>query len=160
DALERLSEGERPAVESLAAATRALEQAAALDPTLEPEIVALREAGIAASESARALAQYASRLEADPATLESVEARRELYARLQRKYRRTTAELLAWRAELKLELAEGEDAEGSLARATARKETCERAARGAAATLSKLRQKAAAEWSGRITRELKPLGFQ
>ncbi|TMQ50621.1 MAG: hypothetical protein E6K72_11295, partial [Candidatus Eisenbacteria bacterium] len=160
DALERLSEGESPAVESLAAATRALEQAAALDPSLEPEIVALREAGIAAVESARALAQYASRLEADPVSLERVEARRELYARLQRKYRRTTAELLAWRAELKLELAEGEDAEGTLARAAAEKDARERAAREAAAALSKLRHKAAAEWSGRISRELKPLGFQ
>ena len=160
DALERLSEGESPAVESLAAATRALEQAAALDPSLEPEIVALREAGIAAVESARALAQYASRLEADPVSLERVEARRELYARLQRKYRRTTAELLAWRAELKLELAEGEDAEGTLARAAAEKDARERAARVAAAALSKLRHKAAAEWSGRISRELKPLGFQ
>jgi len=160
EALERLSDGERPAVESLAAAARALEQAATLDASLAPEIATLREAGIAAAETARTLADYASRLEADPATLEGIEARRELYARLQRKYRRTIGELLAWREELKLELAEGEDAEGSLARATEKKEARERAARDAAGALSKGRQKAAAEWSTKLSRELKPLGFQ
>jgi len=160
EALERLSDGERPAVESLAAAARALEQAASLDPSLAPEIAALREAGIAAAETARTLADYTSRLEADPASLEGIEARRELYARLQRKYRRTIGELLAWREELKLELAQGEDAEGSLARAAEKKEARERAAREAAGALSKRRHKAAADWSARISRELKPLGFQ
>lgn len=160
DALERLSEGERAAVESLSAAARALEQAAALDPTLAPEVAALREAGIALGETARAVADYASRLEADPAALEEVEARRELYARLQRRYRRTTAELLAWRDELKADLAEGEDAEGSIARAAEKLEAREEAARKAAAALSKRRVAAAAEWSAKITRELEPLGFQ
>jgi hypothetical protein len=57
-----------------------------------------------------------------------VEARRELYARLQRKYRRATRELIAWRAELKLELAQGEDAEGSL-RAGGGEARCVRARR-------------------------------
>ena len=160
EALERLSEGERAAVESLAAATRALEQAAALDATLAPEIEALRGAGIAAAEAARTIAAYASRLEADPAALEGVEARRERYARLQRKYRRATRELIAWREELKLELAQGEDAEGSLAQAAEKREACERAARAAATALSRRRRKAAAEWSIRLTRELEPLGFQ
>jgi DNA repair protein RecN (Recombination protein N) len=160
EALERLSEGERPAVESLSAATRALEQAAALDSTLASEIEALRGAGIAAAETARTLAAYASRLEADPAALEGVEARRELYARLQRKYRRTTRELIAWREELRLELAQGEDSEGSLARAAEKRESCEQAARAAATALSRRRRKAAAEWSIRLTRELEPLGFQ
>jgi DNA repair protein RecN (Recombination protein N) len=160
EALERLSEGEGAAIESLGMATRALEQAAALDSSLAPEITALREAGIAAAESARTVAAYASRLEADPAALENVEARRELYARLPRKYRRTIAELLAWREELKLELSLGEDAEGSRARAEEKRAAREGAARAAASLLSKHRAKAAAEWSGRITRELTPLGFQ
>src|SRR2546422_7608719 len=35
-------------------------------------------------------------------------------ARLQRKYRRTVGELLRWREELRIELEQGEDAEGSL----------------------------------------------
>ena len=160
DALERLSEGDRAAVESLSVAARALEQAAALDPSLAPEIEALREAGIAAAETARAITAYASRLEADPQALEGVEGRRELYARLERKYRRTTRELIAWREELKVDLAEGEDAEGSLARAGEKRDARERAARAAAAALSKLRRKAAAEWSVRLTRELPPLGFE
>ncbi len=160
DALAQLTDGENPAVESLAAAARALEQAATLDSTLAPEIAALREAGIAAGETARTLADYASRLEADPAALEGIEARRELYARLQRKYRRATRELIGWREELKHELAQGEDAEGSLTRAAEKLRQREEAAREAAEALSKRRTEAAAEWSVKISRELKPLGFQ
>ncbi|HEY2955461.1 MAG TPA: DNA repair protein RecN [Candidatus Eisenbacteria bacterium] len=160
EALDRLSEGERPAVESLAAAARALEQAAALDPSLTPEIATLREASIAAGETARAVADYASRLESDPAALEKVEARRDLYARLARKYRRSTPELIRWREELAVELAQGDDAEGSIERAAEKRRAREREARAAAEALSKRREAAAAEWSGRLTRELKPLGFQ
>ena len=159
EALERLSEGDKPAVESLAAAARVLEQAAALDATLAPEVAALREAGIALGETARTLAGYGSRLEADPRALEGVEARRELYAQLRRKYRRTAGELIAWRAEIARELEQGEDAEGSLARAAAMQDERERAARAAAAALTRRRVKAAAEWSARLTLELKPLGF-
>jgi DNA repair protein RecN (Recombination protein N) len=159
-ALDRLSEGEGAAVESLAAAARACDQAAALDPGLEPLVAPLRDASLLAGDSARALADYAARLEADPASLERIEARRELYARLQRKYRRTTGELLRWREELALELNQGEDAEGARARAAEKRDRAGRRALEAAQTLSSHRAAAAAEWSVRLTRELKPLGFQ
>ncbi len=159
-ALERLSEGDGAAAESLAAAVRALEQATAVDASLEELIPPLREAAIAAGETARALADYASRLEADPLVLEEVELRRDLYARLTRKYRRTTVELVRWREELALELAQGEDAEGSLERARAKLVATESAARSLALALSKRRAAAAAEWSAGLSRELKPLGFQ
>jgi DNA repair protein RecN (Recombination protein N) len=159
-ALERLSEADGAAVESLGQAQRALEQAAALDSSLEPMLEPLREAAFAAGETARALADYASRLEADPAALESIEARRDLYARLTRKYRRAIGELIHWREELALELAYGEDAEGALERARHKCESAESEARALAKLLSARRERAAAEWSASLTRELKPLGFQ
>jgi DNA repair protein RecN (Recombination protein N) len=159
EALERLSEGDGAAVPALAAAERAIEQAAALDPSLAGLIAPLREAAIAAGETARALAGYASRLEADPATLERIEARRDLYARLQRKYRRPTGDLLRWREELALELGRGEDAEGTLAAARERCARAEEAARELARGLSRGRARAAAEWSARLSRELSPLGL-
>ena len=158
-ALERLADGEHPAVDGIAAAARALEQAAALDPALAATLPALDEARIAADEAARTLTDYAASLEADPARLEHIEARRELIARLSRKYRRALPELIAWRAEVAGELATAEDATGSLARARERVEGARAACALAAQALSRRRQAAARQWSVRISRELKPLGF-
>jgi len=156
---ERLSEGERAAVESIGAALHAIEQAAALDPSLGDALAQLNEASIAAQEAARTLAGYLGRLEADPARLEQVEERRELYARLTRKYRRPVSDLLAWQTELSTELSQGEDAEGSLARAEERVAKAEATCLSAGKALSRKRAAAAKEWSAALTKELKPLGF-
>src|SRR6266850_2097417 len=121
-ALEHLTEDPHAAVDAIAAAARALEQAAAIDPALAETLPTLDEARIAAGEAARALADYAASLEADPARLEAIEARREVIARLVRKHRRTVPELIAWRAEIGAELALGEDATGTLEAARARVE--------------------------------------
>ena len=158
-ALDRLSDGEGAASASLAAARQSLEQAAALDPGLEPVLGPVVDAGIAAEDAARTLARYLDHLEADPAALEETEARRELYARLVRKYRRPVAELLAWREELRAELSQGEDADGALDRARARLEHAERACIARAGALTRERKRAAREWSASLTRELRPLGF-
>src|SRR5436309_388877 len=93
-ALERLSDGEHAAVVSAGAARHAIEQAAALDPSLADALAELDQTVIAAQESARTLGGYLGRLEADPERLETVEARRDLYARLTRKYRRSLPELI------------------------------------------------------------------
>jgi len=159
-AVEGLSEGEAAASAGLGAATHALEQAAALDPTLESTLPAVREAAIAAAEAARALSAYLDRLEADPERLEAVESRRDLIVRLTRKYRRTVPELLAWRHELQHELTAGDDAEGARTRAHARVEQARADSLAAARALSQRRRAAAAEWGPRLSRELKPLGFQ
>jgi DNA repair protein RecN (Recombination protein N) len=158
-ALERLTEGEGAAAESLGAAIHAIEQAAALDESLASALEPAREAAIAAEDAARSLAAYLDGLEADPAALESIEVRRELIARLTRKYRRSVPELLAWSDELQAELAEGQDGDGALERARTALETCERACRTRAAALTKQRTAAARHWSAVLTRELKPLGF-
>jgi DNA repair protein RecN (Recombination protein N) len=158
-ASDRLAEGERAVVGSLGAARHAIEQAAQLDPSLADALAQLTEASIAAQESARALARYLDHLDADPERLEQVEQRRELYARLTRKYRRPLPELLAWRRELAAELAEGADADGALARAEERVATAERTCVAAGKALGRKRAAAAKEWSGTLTKELKPLGF-
>ncbi len=160
DALERLTEGEAAASGSLGAARHALEQAAALDPSLEEVVAPVREAAIAAEEAARALAAYLDTLEADPAALEAVEARRELIARLTRKYRRSVPELLAWQEELRAELSEGDDGEGALERARTRHAEAERVCLAHGRALTNRRAAAAKQWSDALTRELRPLGFQ
>jgi DNA repair protein RecN (Recombination protein N) len=158
-AVERLSEAEPSALSSLSAATHALEQAAALDSSLEESLPALREAEIAASEAARSLAGYLGRLEADPEALETIEARRDRIARITRKYRRSVAELLRWREELATELTTGEDAEGTLAHATEKVESARAVWQAAGAVLSRKRRAAAAQWGPKLTRELEPLGL-
>jgi DNA repair protein RecN (Recombination protein N) len=157
--VESLSEGDGSASAALGAAAHALEQAAALDPTLETTLPAVREAAIAAGEAARALSAYLDRLEADPERLEAVESRRDLIARLTRKFRRDIPELLAWRIELENDLTAGDDAEGARTRARERVERSKSACLAAARALSGRRRGAATEWGPRLSRELKPLGF-
>jgi DNA repair protein RecN (Recombination protein N) len=156
---DRLSEGDDAAVDALGAARHAIEQAAALDTSLEEALQQLTEAGIASQEASRTLAAYLAKLDADPERLEQVEARRDLYARLTRKYRRPIHELVTWRDEIASELSQGEDAEGTLARAEERRAKAEATCLAAGKTLSRKRQAAAREWSATLTRELKPLGF-
>lgn len=159
EALARLSEGESAAGEAIASARHSIEQAATLDPGLAEIARTLEEAAIAAGESARALAVYLDRLEADPEALERIEARRELIGRLTRRYRRDVPALLRWRDEIGIELAQGEDAEGARARARARVAECDAACREAGRALTRARMAQAKEWSARLTAELKPLGF-
>jgi DNA repair protein RecN (Recombination protein N) len=158
-ALERLSEGEGATDASLGAARHALEQAASLDPSLEAVLEPVREAALLADEAVRTLAAYLDGLEADPAALEAIEARRERIARLVRKYRRSVPELIAWQDELRAELAVGDDGEGALERARARTEAAESACRARGRALTKKRTAAARQWGETLTRELKPLGF-
>ena len=158
-ALERLSEADDAATTRISAATHAIEQAAALDRGLAEAVAALREAGIVAGEAARGLSAYLAGLEADPQALEAIEARRDRIARLTHKYRRTVPELIAWLDELDRELAAGEDAEGTLERATETAATAQRACLAAGRVLSRKRAEAARQWSTRLTTELRPLGL-
>ena len=156
---ERLADGDATALTALSAARHVLEQASAVDDSLAEPLARVTEAGIATQEAARSLAAYLGRLEADPERLEQVEARRELYARLVRKYRRPLAGLLAWREELASELAQGEDGDAALAQAEARLEKAGSDCLAVGKALTRKRQAAAREWSASLTRELKPLGF-
>src|SRR5258705_853752 len=112
-ALEKLSEGEAAAVTQFGSALHALDQAAAIDPSLADALPALREAEIAAADAARTLAGYVDGLEADPAALEEIESRRDRIARLTRKYQRTVTQLTAWHDEVARELATADDTERS-----------------------------------------------
>ena len=158
-ALERLTESDASAQASLAAALHTLEQAASLDPSLDDTLPALGEAGIALSDAARTLADYADGLETDPQALESVEARRDLIARLTRKYRRSVPELVSWRVELARELSDAGDAEGALARSSDAVAGTAEAARRACANLDQRRRESGETWGPRLSAELKPLGM-
>jgi DNA repair protein RecN (Recombination protein N) len=119
----------------------------------------LREASIAANEAARSIARYAGDLESDPAALEAIETRRDLIARLTRKYRRDVPALIEWLAQIGDELANGDDASGAIERMRERVARTRAALETAGRTLSRKRSVAAGEWGPRLTKELKPLGL-
>jgi len=158
-ALDHLAEADDAAAASLAGASRAVGQAAALDPSLAELLPPLEEARIAAEETARTLAGYLADLDADPDALEAIEARREKLARLQRKYHRDLAGLIEWRDALGREIGDAEDGEAAIARAEAAETRARAACLEAGRTLSVRRHAAAGEWTARLGRELKPLGF-
>ncbi len=158
-ALEHLADADAAASANLAAAARSLGQAATLDPALAEMLPAVEEARIAAEETARSLAGYLGDLDVDPEALEAVEARREKLARLARKYHRDARELIAWHDEIAAEIGEAEDGEAAIERARRAAGAAREACLDAARALSAQRHAAAGEWTARITRELKPLGF-
>jgi DNA repair protein RecN (Recombination protein N) len=94
-AFEALSEAEGAMAPQLAALTERLRALAAHDRALDPVIEMLDAAQAQASEAARTLRQYASRLELDPAALREVEARIEALHAAGRKYRVAPADLPA-----------------------------------------------------------------
>ena len=161
-AVDRLAGEDGAALDRLHAAAHALEQAAGLDSSLLSIGPALDDARIAAADAARSLEDYAARLEgesADPDEIGRIELRREGYAKLARKYRRDAAGLIAWREELRQELATGEDAEGALARARAAGSEAAAACSAAGRAWGLKRKSAARTWGQRLCRELPPLGL-
>jgi DNA repair protein RecN (Recombination protein N) len=143
----------------VAAAGRALEQAAALDSTLSAEAAPLAEARVAVDETLRALERYLAGLEGDPGELQELEDRRALLAAIQRKYHRPVPELLAWAAELREKLARHESGDRLLAEATAECDAILADGLARAARLSSRRRATAKEWAARVARELRPLGL-
>jgi len=158
-ALEAVYEGEPNAAQILATAAHAVDQGAALDPALSETLRTLEEARIACTEAARSLANYAADLGADPAAIEALEARRDLLARLTRRHRRSLEELLDWREQILEELTLAEDGAAALATARADHDQAEAACIAAGRALSRQRQIRGREWSEKLSRELKPLGF-
>ncbi len=84
----------RAAIELLSAAERSLEQAAGIDPRLEPILQSLREAAYGVEEASRELRDYQQQVQFDPERLAEVEARLDELTRLKRKYGSTLAEIL------------------------------------------------------------------
>lgn len=95
-AFEALSESDSSAVSRIAAALKRLEEAARLDPKLQPVAELLRPAHIAVTEASHELRHYLGHLEADPARLEAVETRLALIERLKRKYGNSIEEILSF----------------------------------------------------------------
>jgi len=93
-ALQGLSGEDASAVDRVGDATRQLEAAQALDPSLEATVESLRSVFYALQDSAWSVREYAEKLEADPALLEELVQRTEAIRKLLRKYGDTEDEIL------------------------------------------------------------------
>lgn len=84
------------AVELLVNAEKALEQAAAIDPKLEPVLNALREAACQTEEVAREIRGYQEQVQFDPERLNIIEERLDEISHLKRKYGTSVGEILLY----------------------------------------------------------------
>ncbi len=158
-AADRLYEGEAAVCDQLARVSTDLDGAAAVDPSLAPLARAVEGARSELADVARALSRYAASIEGNPERLAEVDERWFRLQKLLRKHGPTTTELLAYRDDLKQQLAELEGAEQLLGELEARRESCLAAVSAEARALSRLRRDAATKLADAIGRELAGLGM-
>jgi DNA repair protein RecN (Recombination protein N) len=91
-------------------ASKRVDELYRIDATLDGLREHLKSAELSLQEAAYALRDYLSRLEANPGRLEEVETRLETIARLKRKYGQSIAEILAFLAEVRGQIAGVESA--------------------------------------------------
>jgi len=115
---------------------------------------------IRAQELSSSIETAASRIDADPETLQALDDRLSLVQRLKRKYSCLTVdELLALREKRAARLADLDGREERLAALAADMSAAEKDVRDAGSRLSAARAKAAAKFAKSVTKELHGLGF-
>ncbi|HEY0868393.1 MAG TPA: DNA repair protein RecN, partial [Fimbriimonas sp.] len=159
-ALQGLSEAEDCAIDQVGQAVKSLEDAVRFDPTLEEVVQPIRQALYELEEGVHGLRSYSENLEADPMTLEDVAGRIDSLRRLRRKYGENEAAVVEFLAKARNELALLEDSEASEADLAEAVEASERALRDASTRLSAVRKEKAAEFSERVTTQLRDLAME
>jgi DNA repair protein RecN (Recombination protein N) len=150
----------RSASATIAAAVRLLEEAAALDPGLEPQLEAVRSAGYELEEAARDLDRYQDRIESDPERLEQIEQRLELLRMLKRKYGADVDEILEFCAQIAAKAAALSNSEERSAELENELLQAEQRLTEEAKALTQLRKKAAAQFEKAVEAELKSLSME
>jgi DNA repair protein RecN (Recombination protein N) len=143
----------------LDAARRALSQTAGTDSELDVLSARLDGLMAAASDVGAELAAYRDGLEADPARLDRVEARRAALSGLLRRYGENIAAVLEWAQSARGRLDELDVSDDALARLTEERDELARQAGVLAAQLSAQRRVAAEKLAEAITAELAALAM-
>ncbi len=158
EAAEVLSEGDDCLASGLSGLRGRLEQPAHHDPELNDVVDLLASADIQLGEASRALRQYRSRLDLDPARLKELESRIESVTAAARKHRIRPEELAARLAECRRRLEElDHDLDAEALRREA--ESRESGYRAAAAKLSSLRAKAVKSLGAAVTASMQQLAM-
>jgi len=156
---EALEGGDADALRAVAAADRALTALEKADPAVSGWREMLDTAYANLAELARLAADYAARVQEDPARLAEVERRRDVLYRLMQKHGAGIEAVLATRNEAAAELDLLDTAELDLKTLAARRAAAEAALSGAAAALTARRRTAADRMTRAVNRLLPQLGL-
>ncbi len=159
-ASEAIAGDTRSASAAVSAAVRLLEEAALLDPTLEPQLETVRSAGYELEEAARDLDRYQDRVEVDPERLEQIEQRLEVIRNLKRKYGTSIEEILDYGAQVREKAAHLNNSEERSADLERELTNAEKQLQVSADTLTDLRKKAAGRFVEAVEAELKSLSME
>jgi DNA repair protein RecN (Recombination protein N) len=129
------------------------------DSEITPILAMVSEALTQVQEAGRAINAYGSSVEADPQRLEDVEQRMRQLKSLCRKYGRSLPELIEYRDEVQVTLAELSGEGQSIEALEAEFQKWQQALAAACDALSELRQQAALALETRLVSELKPLAM-
>jgi DNA repair protein RecN (Recombination protein N) len=156
----KLSEADDSVLSQLAETQRLLRELEKIDDSVAQFSSTHAASVVELSEIARALSNYAQKLDLDPAQLSALEQRVSLFETLKRKYGGSIAEVISFgeRAAERMRKIEGRDAE--LERLAKEMETVRTQMNRAGEALRKLRMKAAPKLSETIRRNLGDLGFR
>jgi DNA repair protein RecN (Recombination protein N) len=156
----RLSEADDSVLSQLAETQRLLRELEKIDISASQLASEHATAVVQLSEIARALSDYAEKLDLDPGQLATLEQRVSLFETLKRKYGGSIAEVIAFgeRATERMRKIEGRDAE--LERLAKEIEKVRAQMNRAGDALHKLRAKAAPKLSDTVRKNLRDLGFK
>ena len=155
-----LSESDESAASALIAASARLREIARFHEPAAEWSEEIERMTVQVQELAGGIAESASRLDADPETLQALDERLSLVQRLKRKYNcPTAAALLELREACAARLADLEGREDRIAELSAKAAEAEKAVGAAGKSLSAARARAAERLAKAITKELHGLGF-
>lgn len=146
-------------VDVLGETLRQLEDVAAIDKSMAPQVETLQSALFGVEEVARAAGAYARRIQFDPARLDRIEARLNELNAIKRKHRTDLAGIVAKRAAIIKELEAMESAEEDLEALEARIRTLWDEAWRVAARLSAARLESARRLAAETAAELRTLSM-
>jgi DNA repair protein RecN (Recombination protein N) len=158
-AVAALGEDEPSATGLLAVAQRELETAGRYHPSLEALAAELDESLTALQATLAEVVSFLDGFEGDPARLDELEARLATIETLRRKYGDSVPAVLAYRAEIAVELETLESATENLASFSTRLAELERELERLAATLTTARRAVGATLSADVSEALRPLGM-
>ncbi len=155
-----LYESPESAAAALRAAARRLEELARTDPALAALAEGLKPAQYAVEETALALRDYLSRLEADPARLEEIESRLAVLDKLKRKYGPGLEQVAAYLEEVRASLDAVENADRRRAELAQRLKGLAETYESAAGRLSRMRKEGARKLASHVEQELAALAME
>ncbi len=157
---QRLVEADDSVLSQLAETQRLLRELEKIDASISQFSGGHETAVVELSEIARALSNYAEKLDLDPAQLASLEQRVSLFETLKRKYGKSIADVVEFgnRAAERMRKIQGRDAE--LERLAGEIEKTRANLSRSGETLGRLRAKAAPKLSAEVRRNLRDLGFR